>query len=324
MQVLKQIVKWTARVLAAVLALIVLAVGGLHIAKFFIYPDYYDAREKVAAIPDLNRGFTPQGLGYGGDGVYLMSGYFDDHTAIYLVKGNSHKKIVIKTPEGELFKGHAGGIAKAGEYVYVSDGNALYRFSYADLIAAEDDAELTYDEIFRVQNSASFCFADSTHIYVGEFYRAGNYETDLSHAYTTPEGEEHRAIAEAYPLSSDGTIASSVPEFAISLPHQVQGFAYVDGYIALSTSWGVSTSHLLFYDGKCESGETIALGDHVVPLYYVGQANLVEDVSIPPFAEGLCVADGRVQILFESASNKSIIGKFFFANYAVSYPVPAR
>ena len=46
MKILKRIGKILAIVLASLLALVVLVLGGLNIAKFFIYDDYYEA-EKI-------------------------------------------------------------------------------------------------------------------------------------------------------------------------------------------------------------------------------------------------------------------------------------
>ena len=42
---------------------------------------------------------------------------------------------------------------------------------------------------------------------------------------------------------------------------------------------------------------------------------------MPAFSEGLDIVGDRVIISFESACNKYIVGKLFFANKVVSYPI---
>jgi hypothetical protein len=42
---------------------------------------------------------------------------------------------------------------------------------------------------------------------------------------------------------------------------------------------------------------------------------------MPVFSEGLSIKDGKIVISFESACNKYVIGKLFFATKVVSYPV---
>ncbi len=58
-----------------------------------------------------------------------------------------------------------------------------------------------------------------------------------------------------------------------------------------------------------------------VPLYYLDSTNLKKEVQLPCFSEELCVVGDRVYISFESACNKYIIGKPFFATYIASYPI---
>ena len=52
------------------------------------------------------------------------------------------------------------------------------------------------------------------------------------------------------------------------------------------------------------------------PVYYLEECQ--KDVKGPAMAEGLDYLDGRVITLTESASDKYIFGKFFFANKIVA------
>ena len=308
-----------------------MALISLHIAKYFMYPDYYRQRETVSKIPGLNEGFVPQGLDYDAETeIYIHSGYNGDFIEIYLVKGDETKKLIPVDESGNREKGHAGGITRAGNYLYVCDnaneGNGrvglLRVYNFDEVLAAQDGAQVKAVQTIDVDTSSSFCFSDDSYIYVGEFYRPVNYETSESHYYTTPAGVENKAILSAYPLNSDGSVLGEYPEFSISIPAQVQGFATTkDGKIAVSTSWGLNPSHLEIHSGKKDSGTTISVSGKEIPLYYIDSTTLERDIVMPAFSEGLAILDDKVVISFESACNKYIIGKLFFATKIVSFPM---
>lgn len=311
-------------ILNAICALVLLFVfvwTGLQVAKCVVYDDYLEHRKFEEKIPGLNEGFVPQGLSYDSEGGYLHSGYNGDYLALYLVKGNESREIIPVDENGTVWEEHGGGVVRAGDYVYVASGSMLIIFRYADLAAAKDGDRVANVGTFAVDTKASFCFADQNCIYVGEFYRPKVYETDLTHHMTTPAGDEHKALVSCYPLAEDGSIADAYPLFSISIRDQVQGFAIYNGTVILSSSWGVSSSKLDFYSGMTSRGEMIDVSGKSVPLYYLDSATHVKTVDMPAFSEGLTIVGDRVVISFESACNKYIVGKFFFANRLTSYPL---
>ena len=331
MKVVKLASKILLIALGSVIALFLLAWLSLHVAKYFIYSDYYKQRENVSKIPGLSDGFVPQGLDYDAEtDTYIHSGYNGGYIEIYFVKGKETKKLLPINESGAREKGHAGGVARAGDYLYVCDnaneGNGrvglLRIFLFEELLNAADGAEIKPIKTFEVDTSSSFCFSDDNYIYVGEFYRPVNYETLESHYYTTPAGDENKAILSAYPLNEEGAIIGEYPEFSISIPAQVQGFAVTkEGKIAISTSWGLTPSHLEIHSGKKDSGTTIDVSGKEVPLYYIDSSTRERDIVMPTFSEGLAILDDKVVISFESACNKYIIGKLFFATKVVSFPM---
>ena len=331
MKAVKLISKIFLIAIGAVIALFLLAWLSLHVAKYFMNYDYYKERENVSKIPGLNDGFVPQGLDYDAETeTYIHSGYNGSYVEIYLVKGKEVKKLIPVDESGNREKGHAGGVTRAGNYLYVCDnaneGNGrvglLRVFNFDEVLMAQDGAEIKAIQTIEVDTSSSFCFSDDNYIYVGEFYRPVNYETLESHYYTTPNGDENKAILSAYPLNSDGSVIGEYPEFSISIPAQVQGFAITkDGKIAVSTSWGLTPSHLEIHSGKKDSGTTISVSGKEVPLYYIDSTTLERDIVMPAFSEGLAILDDKVVISFESACNKYIIGKLFFATKIVSFPM---
>ena len=332
MKILKWILKLVCILLASVIALFLLAWGGLHVAKFIIYPDYYAEAETVSKIPALNNGFVSQGLDYDPEtDTYIHSGYNGEKAELYLVTGKTTKAIVLLTPDGEQAKGHAGGVTRAGDYLYISDNEKegdgklgylrVYRFS--DIWNTKDGDSVKAIGHFEVDTSASFCFSDDDYIYVGEFYRPEAYETKKEHYFTTPAGDENKAILSAFPLSEDGSIAEGTkPEFCVSITSQVQGFAVTeDGKVMLSRSWGLTPSYMEFHEGWKDSGKTINTMDVDVPLYYLDSTTRTENMKMPCFSEGLTFVDGKVAVSFESACNKYIVGKFFFANKVKAFEI---
>ena len=118
-KVLKIATKIALLVLAFMLALVILVIGGLNIAKFAIYNEYYSIKTNICKNPGLNDGFVCQGITISEkNGVVLVSGYMKDHSAsrIYITTlDNDSRYITLKQGETE-FTGHAGGIAATEIY----------------------------------------------------------------------------------------------------------------------------------------------------------------------------------------------------------------
>ena len=69
-------------VLIAIVGLLVLVLGGLNLAKFAIYKDYYSVKTDVCTNPGLSDGFVCQGIASADEkGVILVSGYMADKSA---------------------------------------------------------------------------------------------------------------------------------------------------------------------------------------------------------------------------------------------------
>ena len=332
MKIFKRILKLFCILLTSVLALVLLVLGGLHAARFIIYPDYYAQGEAISKIPALYQGFVPQGLSYHPQtDTYFHSGYNGENIELYLVNGDAVREIVLLTLDGVQATGHGDGVAIEGDYLYIADctGHSEQRVGFLrvycleDILKAKDgDAIREIDHVI-LDTPASFCFSDGNYIYVGEFYRADNYETVEHHHLTTPAGDENKAIFIALPLGENGSITEDTkPEFAVSITSLVQGIAVTEnGTVMLSRSWGLNNSHIEFHDGWKDSGKEIAIGDNDLPLYYLDSSTMTKDLIMPAFSEALVIIDDKVAVSFESACNKYIVGKFFFANKVIAFPI---
>lgn len=297
-------------VLAGIVALLLLVWGGLNLAKFAIYGDYYDIRENLCKNPGLGDGFICQGIcADEASQRILVSGYMKDHSAsrIYVTDLEDNSYYVSLSQNGKAFEGHAGGIAVHQDTVYVASGGAVHLLSLQTILNASDGDTVAIDDSIEVNNAASFIFANENFLFVGEFHDGGAYVTD--HPYETPDGTYY-AIVSRYSHND-----LTQPNQIYSIRNKVQGFcATPDGKIVLSTSYGLSDSVYYVYNEKdaIDSGLTM----DGAPVYYL--TDCVQELKGPAMAEGLDYYDGAVITLTESASDKYIFGKFFFANQIVA------
>lgn len=302
-------------VIAALLALVILVLGGLNIAKFGIYFDYYRIKTDVCKNPGLNDGFACQGIcADEASDRFLISGYMIDGSAsrIYVTDLENRVHYVNLSQNGEPYTGHTGGIALHGDTVYVANGGHIYRLSLQEIVNASNGAELDIGEGVAVNSAASFAYATDQYIYVGEFHNGKNYVTD--HPYDTPDGTYH-AIVSRY--THDDLLK---PDRVYSIRDQVQGICFTpDGQVVLSTSYGLADSYYYIY----RESDAI-LSEHVLdgaPVYYLSHYETA--LKGPAMSEGLDWYDGKLLTMAESACDKYIFGKFFFAYYLVTLDIQA-
>jgi len=297
-------------ILAALLLLVLLVWGGLNIAKFVLYSDYYSIESDVCKNPGLSDGFVCQGICISEENErILVSGYMADHTAsrIYITDLDSKSYYVSIESEGKAFTGHAGGIATVGDKVYVASEEKVYTMSLSEILAAGNGDVVDMGEGISVNNAASFIYADENYVYVGEFHDGGAYVTD--HPYETPDGKYY-AIVTRY---THDDLTS--PDKIYSIRNKVQGICFTpDGKVVLSTSYGLSDSVYYVYDESeaIDSGLTF----DGAPVFYLNGCK--REVKGPAMAEGLDYYNGEVITLTECASDKYVFGKFFFADKIVS------
>lgn len=332
MDILKKAAKTVGIVLGVIVGLVLILYATMWIVRGAAYGESRSLRRYVCKIPGLGSGFCPQGVAYSAEyGLYVLTGYEKgNNTVVYIVKDDEATRINVTDADGELLKGHGGGVACAGEFVYIANDSRLVYFHIQSFIDAGGKA-VAPNGVKPTDNKASYCFSDGKNMYVGEFYRPGNYETDERHHYKTPNGDENKAIVSCYALDEHGVIAGDYPEYAISVTDLVQGFAVSGDKYMLSRSYGLAHSSLEYYSGLKRDGDATVtvsfekaeeLGSTVVPLYYLDGTNLYKSLTLPAFAEDLDVVDGRVIVTNESACNSYIVGKLFpGADVVYSYPI---
>lgn len=291
-------IKWF---LISIMSVFLLVWGGLNISKYFIYRDYYTRKTDICINPGLNDNFVPQGIAVSDtEDLILTSGYMKDKTAsrIYITNSKNEERYVELYQGDKISTKHFGGIALSGDIAYLATSSRIFPIALSDIL---NNDEIDIGDGIEVPNSASFVYADNEYLYVGEFHDGGKYVTD--HPIETRDGTYY-AICTMYSLSDYTT-----PLRVYSLPNKVQGFAIDEnGTIVLSTSYGLADSKYYIYRDVEASGKEY-LG---APLYILDSYSDV--ISGPAMSEDLSYKDGKFYCLSESASDKYIFGKFFFAN----------
>lgn len=317
----KSVGKICVLVLCSTLALLLLAWGGLNLAKFAIYADYYGCKTDVCINPGLTDGFVCQGICYASAAdKILVSGYMMNGSAsrIYVTDTDDNSYYVsIHYGSDKIFTGHAGGIAVSGDRVYVASGSKLYVIPLADILAAQNGGVVKTKAIIPVNNDAAFVFANEDYIYVGEYHDGKNICTD--HPHETADGT-YNAILTRYTRAEmenyDKTDHPDVtPDKIYSIRNSVQGICVTpNGKVVLSTSYGIASTEYFVYNevDATPSGaqlDGVEVFDLCSPVRYMRGPSMGEDLEW---------YNGKVLTLTESASDKYLFGKLFFANKIVA------
>ena len=293
--------------LSAALLLLVL-VAGLTVYNRIKFSDFYKARTITAKNPGLWDNYVTQGLTYNTDKNYFATcGYMKDGktSRIYSIDKKSQKVSKFELlSTAKPFTGHSGGLQYADGKFFLANGEeGLYIFD--SKVFDTDSGKVEIGTPVKMNDIAcAFVFADNDFIYTGEFAHEPYYVCNHHVSYN---GKANTAILGKYSKSD-----LSKPVAYYSLPNKVQGFATNnEGNIYLSTSWGLSPSSFLFYN----KDSIIKLDEKYdgVPLYFLGEPTAV--LSAPSFSEDLDIVDGKIISCTEGASNKYIIGKFYFDYY---------
>ena len=286
--------------------------GGLNLEKYNIYSEYYAYRDTVCATPGIKDGFVHQGICVDdASGKIVLSGYMADHTAsrLYVTDTDDRAYYVSIHKDNEAYTGHFGGVAIAGDTVYIASDDAMHLLSREELLNAKSGDVLNVQQTIPTNNQASYVYVDDTYLYIGEFHDGNQYVTD--HPYETPDGLYH-AIISRYTFDD-----LTKPDRVYSVRDKVQGILFANGKIVLSTSYGLADSVYYIYDeAACIASEHTLDG---APVYYVN--NLEKEFTGPAMAEGLDLYNGKVITMTESASNKYIFGKFFAADKIITLDI---
>lgn len=308
-KVIKIFFKSLTTLLASLIVIVVLVWAKLDVARYTIYPQYYLMKSNLCENPGLNDGFVCQGVGIIDElAKIVVSGYMMDHTAsrLYVTDTDNNSYYVRLYKNSQPFTGHCGGVSCSKDSVFVVCNDTIFTISIDKLMSSKNNDIIEIGDGTPVNNEASFSYCDDTYLYVGEFHDGKNYITN--HPYETDDGMYY-AIVCKYDLDD-----LTKPIKIYSIRNKVQGICFTpDGRVILSTSYGLADSHYYVYNEADAINSNLTLDG--APVYYLN--NHIEEVKGPAMAEGLDYYHGKVVSLTESASDKYIFGKLFFANKIV-------
>ena len=306
-KIIRRLVKGVVVFILLIVAVIAIFSG---IVKPVLYSDYYEIASDVCKNPGLNDGFVPQGIAvdeYNGQTVILTSGYMDDDSPsrVYITNENNKSRYVEVYVGDGPSTAHLGGIAISNGVVYLCRGSQISVISLEDVMNAQD--KITITESHKMINTASCCFADDKYLYVSEFASSGSYEKD--HYVETNDGT-YSGICSVYSLDDLDT-----PLWVYSIRNKVQGLCVTDsGSIVLSTSQSFKSSEYYIYKKeniRKSDNDYVYQEGKSVPLYILDNPSNM--ILGPCMSEDLSYYKGKVYSLTESACNKYILGKLFFA-----------
>ena len=293
---------------------------------------YYNASEVAFKIPDIDKGYVPQGMHYekvdNTTGYYVLSGYMsnDKPSPLYLLDMYGQLKtgvsLTVEDENGEYvdYYGHCGGVAVYKDWVYVAGNCELIVYDFKELCNAENGAKLKPLGKISLKKSendyveTSFVTVYEEKLITGEFYRDGEKYLD-SHKIKTDSGDYNHSIAVEYHLSTayknNFGLASS-PSKAYSLPDKVQGIALTDDEMYLSTSYHLDFSYIHYYltNNFKKHTDKIKILDGDLTLYELNSENVTKVYKIAPMSEEIAFVNSKLVVNCESACNKYIVGKF--------------
>jgi hypothetical protein len=322
-----KILRVTARTIAVILAIVLFLLFAVYFGEKLFFARFFLDADAEMKTPGLSDGYVPQGFDYVLEkSVFLTSGYMKDGSAsrVYVISEESRKImffVELKNEDGSDHTGHTGGIAYYGNYVYIPNSDGCDIFLMSDLF--DGDTKLTKCGEIKTGNDPAYCKVFDGKLYAGAFYYPeGGYHTPDDHQFTTPSGDKNSAIITVFELDkATGNVKSPTPVGVISTTDKVQGMTMTDkGNIILSTSWGLTISHLYEYNINIASTGEFDFNGTKVPLTYLDSKCLVRDIKAPPMAEEIIyMPDGEVYIMNESACTKYIFGNFTSGRRVYSY-----
>lgn len=230
--------------------------------------------------PLYNTQWVPQGLtNFGTD--RLVISYYDS-------KGDYNSRIVITDRAGNRLKtlrfdhkGHVGGLAATGSYLWVASGGKVYRYSRSAIANASSGSVIEAGYTRDVAGKASYAYAEGESIWVGDF----NWDYDGG-IKTCPELNDYGSMYR-YTIDSDNTLSDSYVGKRTS-PAGAQGVVVTSNRIIWSTSCGRDNDSTLVVWDKSRG--------------YNGTNDYGNVYTAPNMSEGMTRIGSTIFLVFEAGS----------------------
>lgn len=301
-------------------------VSNENFTKLSAFSAFLKDSERFAFVPGLSENVVPQGIGRNPEtGYTYISSYFNESGKASVIsvldeKGRFVAEYHVYNKNGTPFTGHMGGICVTEDYIYfsgpaVGDYYSVAEFALKDL-PLTGSHNITIDATVKLPIHSSYLFYDSGILWVGTFYLSGSYDLGKYFNFKTPnaDGAQYGGYAAAFVLDGEEkrlTVKEgenyAVPSFVLATPDKVQGFAYKDGKVCLSKSYGRNNDSTLEYFkiDMAKADKTITVDGKTYPMTVLDRLNRTKTVTAMCMTEGITLDEnGKIMVLFESAAKK--------------------
>lgn len=228
---------------------------------------------------------------------YILLSYYPKSSnqpsqLVVIDRANGNGKPIRRFPlyksESKAYTGHAGGIAVAGNYVWVASGNKIFGFSKDEILDFINETNVqaeavnglpdSFDELpaknlickqsYGVDSKASYVSFDGTYIWVGDFTKASSsdYKPVKHHkafgrncwiaGYMVDSTGMPTSDTEYTYTAGDSSYTVHKPDAVIAMRESVQGMAVCGNHVALTISYGAQNSKLALYNNPLTTGAT--------------------------------------------------------------------
>lgn len=320
----KRVALW---IIGILVGLLVLALIVVNVYVRVAYHTYYSETQREFNIPGIHDGFVCQDLDYYDEGdCWLFSGYDAGGDASPLYRRDtdgSVARLMVRLPDGSIYADHGSAITTTERYAFLASEDGYLVLDAANVASASAGSAVDVIAQVDLDITPAFMNIENGTLYAGTFHLIPSYPAPAEHHLIAPDGTENAGVILAYPADGSAPYGfATQAAYVYSIPDAAQGMCELpDGNIVLSSSYGLSSSHLRTYDTrKAQQGGAFLVDGREVPLYFLDSTNLVSDLVAPPMSEGIESHDGRIWISEESAGNKYLFGKLYGAGSVYSIP----
>lgn len=271
-------------IICIIILLLVLNYARINIYYFINKSSYIDTID----IYGNKNNYVPQGLAYSNKyNVVMQTSYNKKNTVsmLYVIDfntGNLIKELKLKEINDSDNVNHIGGITTDDNTVWISNDFEINEYSLDDIINTNNDY-IKSNKNTKLLNRGDFCTYNNGILWIGDFYLKPFYPV-----------KDNNPLLLGYDINN---IDYNNPKYRISLPKMVQGltFDHNNNFIFTRSFTHMINSDLVIYKNNSKD--------------IFNKSNKINNIKIPPMAEGLFYKDGYLYILFENSSNS-----YFYAD----------
>ncbi len=294
MKLIKLLIKFIIYIFPLIAIALLINYSRLHITYYLnkkIYKETYD-------IQGNNDRYIPQGLTYSEEyNIILQTSYNKKHKAsmLYVTDFKTKKlikELIIKEKDNTDNTKHVGGISTNNDKVWITNDYEINEYNLKEILYTNNNY-IKSKVKNKLPNRGDFCLYHNNMLWIGDFY--------LKPFYNVPD---NNPLLMGYKI--DEKINYNKPKYIISLPKMIQGMAITkeNKFIFTSSFTNLINSNLSIYNNPInEKKNYYTLNNNKIEYYKFNKNNLINNIKIPPMAEGIFYKDKYIYILFENSAD---------------------